>query len=162
MTGVILVIPPGAADYPISHGTFDYQPHAYRADIADPNSPRLIVVPPHVAELLCHNAGFYPMAQESESSFEGTARLYAPYGASCDGIRYDPDAEDIIVVPSSKVAELLSFPPICSEENRPPLDNAAMLERAVADIAVRDERIAELNEQLRLALAEPRPKAARK
>lgn len=119
MTDVTLVVPFGADDTPVAHGTTDYQPHIYRADITDPNSLRLVVVPLRVAEYLCHNAGFYPMAQESEPNFTGEARLYAPYGCSWNGVQYHPNADDIVVVPSAAVADLLAFPPICPEAQRP-------------------------------------------
>ena len=55
---MILVVPPGAEDAPISHGTTTYRP--YRADHIDPdNSLWLVDVPPEVAVHLMHNAGFY-------------------------------------------------------------------------------------------------------
>jgi hypothetical protein len=56
---VTLVVPFGAQGNPISYGTVDYSPMAYRADITNSNSPWLVDVPAHVAERLCHNAGFY-------------------------------------------------------------------------------------------------------
>jgi hypothetical protein len=57
---VTLVVPFGALNGPISYGTIDYAPHAYRADITDPHSPWLVNVPADHAEYFCHNAGFYP------------------------------------------------------------------------------------------------------
>ncbi len=170
MTNVTLVIPFGGHDTPIAHGSIDYQPNAYRADITDPNSPWLVDVPAHVAEHLCHNAGFYQMPQESEPSFTGTARLYAPHGCSWNGVQYEPDADDIVVVPSAAVADLLAFPPICPEALRPeqgayPAENdraeftqqltvtQSALEAATTLLGKRDKEIAEL--QGRLHAADP-------
>jgi len=168
---VILVVPFGAHDTPIGHGSVDYQPHAYRADITDPDSKWLVEVPPHVAAPLEHNAGFYRMTQESEPSFVGTARLYAPYGASWGEKRYDPDANKIIVVPAAAVDDLLAFPPICPEEQRPDKELSrahhsepspgpssqlagaqSALEASKTLLAKRDKRIAELEGQLQPAV----------
>ena len=175
ITLVKLVVAFGAHDTPIAHGCIDYQPNAYRADITDPNSPWLVEVPPHVAEKLIHNAGFYAM-EETAPQFAGTARLYAPYGCSWGGVRYQPDEDDIVTVPSAAVADLLSFPPICPETARPEREpvsaelarehdatlTAEIVRRlkeqgraeAQAELDARDERIAELEAELRVA-AEP-------
>ena len=60
---MILVVPPGAADAPISHGTTIYRP--YRADHTNPDDPLwLVEIPPEHAIHFMHNAGFYPWKPE--------------------------------------------------------------------------------------------------
>ncbi len=173
MTDVILVIPFGANDTPIAHGTIDYQPHAYRADISDPNSPWLVKVPAHHAAHFIHNAGFYPMQKETEPQFSGTARLYAPYGCSWGGVQYHPDMNDIVVVPAAAVVDLLAFPPICPETSRPEPEAETHVERTAdlisemsAKLIERDHHIAELKSQIHArdpawGGAEPKAKSAK-
>ncbi len=117
------------------------------------------------------------MSQETDPTFSGMVRLYAPYGASVNGVRYFPDANDIIVVPSADAVDLLSFPPICPEASRPlpEADDEADLSRQLAlghdafaklqdelikafsDIATRDKRIAVL--EAHSAVEPPKPAA---
>jgi hypothetical protein len=99
------------------------------------------------------------MSQETDPTFSGMVRLYAPYGASVDGVQYLPDADDIIVVLSAHAVDLLSFPPICPEASRPlpgeddPGAEIASLRMEVFDaggmVAARDKRIVELEAELR-------------
>ena len=114
---VTLILPAGAQDGLISYGTQKFMP--FRADHLDPASALMVNVPRHVAEHFCHNAGFYPMPQETASQFTGTARLYAPHGCGWGGIQYHPDEDGMVTVPSQAVADLLAFPPICPETSRP-------------------------------------------
>ncbi len=120
------------------------------------------------------------MTQESTPNPTGTVRLYAPDGASWNGIFYTPDADDIVEVPAAAADDLLSFPPICPEAARPepePLpwdpETDARHAREIAaglkeqgraemraDLKERDERIAELEEQLRVARQPARTTAA--
>lgn len=61
---MILVVPPGAEQYPISHGTTQYIP--YRADHTDPSAIQtwLVDVLAEHARYFMHNAGFYPWKQQ--------------------------------------------------------------------------------------------------
>ena len=61
---MILVVPIGAEQYPISHGTTNYRP--FLADHTDSSTypTWLVDVPPDVARHLCHNAGFYPWKEQ--------------------------------------------------------------------------------------------------
>jgi hypothetical protein len=102
------------------------------------------------------------MSQETDPAFSGVVRLYAPYGASVNGVLYSPDADDIIVVPSGYAVDLLSFPPICPEAARPSPDEAntaadmlrrlartqGALDAATILLTKRDKEIAELAGQL--------------
>jgi hypothetical protein len=57
---MILVVPIGAEQYPISHGTTQYIP--YRADHTDNSAIQvwLVDIPNEHAHYFMHNAGFYP------------------------------------------------------------------------------------------------------
>ena len=61
---MILVVPLGAEQYPISHGTTQYIP--YRADHTDPSAIQtwLVDIPNEHAQHFMHNAGFYPWKQQ--------------------------------------------------------------------------------------------------
>lgn len=86
------------------------------------------------------------MSQETDPTFSGVARLYAPHGASWGAVRYDPDADGIIVVDSAAVADLLSFPLICPEISRPapePVPDHVSREQDARHIAEIGERLRE-------------------
>jgi hypothetical protein len=53
---ITLVLPPGAQDGKISHGTVEYLP--YRQDHQNPNSAWLVDVAPDAARYFCWNGGF--------------------------------------------------------------------------------------------------------
>jgi hypothetical protein len=95
---MILVVPRGAQDYPISHGTTDYRP--FRADHTDPHSLWLVDVPPEVAVHLVHNGGFYPMSETV--IFQSPHPLVplrhsdgAPRPVSWGGFSFEPDERGI-------------------------------------------------------------------
>jgi hypothetical protein len=106
MERVILICPPGANDYPISHGTTNYR--AYLADPHDPESDWLVDVPPEVAAHLLHKGGFtLPHVYILQSA--GSVRMIARSGASsCSwgGQTFLPDEDGAITVPVEAMADL--------------------------------------------------------
>jgi hypothetical protein len=112
---ITLVVPVGADDFPISHGTVDYQPSVYRADHTDPNSKHLLDVPPNVAEPFIHKGGFYPMPEQAPPPSSEMTRLYQPAGpTSCTwkDKSYEPDADGCVEVPAEAggtLAEAFGF-----------------------------------------------------
>jgi hypothetical protein len=61
---MILVVPIGAEQYPISHGTTQYRP--FLADHTDKSTypTWLVDMPAEHAQHFMHNAGFYPWKEQ--------------------------------------------------------------------------------------------------
>lgn len=110
---VTLICPPGAFDYPISHGARDFYP--YRADHLASSGPEfggpwLVDVPPDAAQYFIHNGGFYMAEDKSPAAPAGMARVRKKDGSdsSCGfrGIAYPADDDGVALVPADAVAEL--------------------------------------------------------
>jgi hypothetical protein len=131
MTNVTLVLPPGANDAAISHGTMDYQPEAYRLDHTDRNSERRIELPPHVAAPLLHRGGFYVAPTSYVVHSQGSIRMRhkdGPRSCGWGGIAFEPDEDGVIEVPVEAIADLQSHgfesaPP--KELVEPPVEDEA-------------------------------------
>jgi hypothetical protein len=106
MDSVTLVCPPGAHDYPISHGTTNYRP--YLADPNDPESDWHVIVPPHVAIHFLHKGGF-ALTQVHILQSAGSVRMIARSGASsCSwgGQTFAPDEDGAVTVPVEAMEDL--------------------------------------------------------
>jgi hypothetical protein len=104
---VVLQVPPGAADYPIAHGTEPY--HPYRADHADPASVWLVDVPEEVAAYLLKTGGFaVAKSERPPAAPAGMVRMRHPEGVGCSfaGQVYEPDEDGVVLVPAEAVAAL--------------------------------------------------------
>jgi hypothetical protein len=105
---VTLTCPPGAHEYPISHGTTNYR--AYLADPSDEASDWLVDVPPEVAIHFLHKGGF-GLTQVHIFQSAGNIRMIARSGASsCSwgGQSFEPDADGAVTVPVEALADLVN------------------------------------------------------
>ena len=96
MDPVTLVVPPGAQDYPISHGTESFAP--YREDHTK-RSRWLVDVPPEVAQHLIGVGGFIMAEKAAAEQRKPVAivRMFHPDGGTSDAY----DVEDgFIMVPN--------------------------------------------------------------
>jgi hypothetical protein len=106
MDSVTLVCPPGAEDGLISHGTTEYR--SYLADPRNPQSDRLVDVPPEVAIHYLHKGGF-ALTQVHIFQSAGSVRMIARSGASsCSwgGQTFEPDEDGAVTVPVEAMADL--------------------------------------------------------
>ncbi|HZU90090.1 MAG TPA: hypothetical protein VE993_12610 [Stellaceae bacterium] len=114
---VTLIVPPGAADYPIAHGTEPY--HPYRADHADPASQWLVDVPEAVAAHLLHVGGFAVAKKETAPAPQGMVAMRHPESIGCSfaGQTYGPDADGFVSVPAEAAAALAAHGFVAVEES---------------------------------------------
>lgn len=119
-----LVVPPGAEDAPISHGTREFRP--FLEDHLAPDSRRLVRMPPDVAaNYLRGNTGFYLLPEQNQmerslmSDDPEMVRMRHPDGGSCGwgGSAYEPDEHGVVTVPAAAVPDLLphGFRPVPDE-----------------------------------------------
>jgi hypothetical protein len=106
VSDVTLICPPGAEDGLISHGTTEYR--SYLADPRDPQSDRLVDVPPEVAIHYLHKGGF-ALSQVHIFHSAGDVRMIyksGPAACSWGGQRFEPDADGAVTVPVEAMADL--------------------------------------------------------
>jgi hypothetical protein len=113
---VTLIVPPGAADYPIAHGTERFIP--YRRDHADPASVWLVEVPAEIAVHFLKVGGFAVAKKEAPAVPAGMVRMRHPEGTGCSfaGRGYEADADGVVLVPAEAAAELAAHGFTAAEE----------------------------------------------
>ncbi len=108
---VILLVPPGAEQYPICHAGQSFVP--WREDHLDPSSRWLVAVTGDAAEAFLHKGGFALYETVMRRRLSGlTVRMIhkdgTPHSCGWDGESYLPDEKGRVTVPVEAQVDLLS------------------------------------------------------
>ncbi len=122
---ITLVCPPGAADYPVSHGLVDYQPEVFRKDYTDRDSARHLTVPRYVAQHFLSKGGFSLAKLDVAPALSGeTVRLVDKNGAlerslGFNGVSYEMNAEGVMTVPAEAAGVAASHDLVPASPEKP-------------------------------------------